>query len=195
MDLSLSPAGTQVITSYMYLEQGMLKNRIVFYNFGLGKDDARRVVGGFQPQDLADAMAGRVRFLDESHAVIFTDKGLQFFSTRVETSPESVSQVLFDENVRSIAWSETYVGVVTDNAQGEDPYRLRIYQADGTERRCLTGHSIFSIRDLTLTEIWFCCTMILPAVSTIWQERKNLTEPLISLYRRCRRGASHRRFW
>ena len=132
VDLSLSPAGTQVITSYMYLEQGMLKNRIVFYNFGLGKDDARRVVGGFQPQDLADAMAGRVRFLDESHAVIFTDKGLQFFSTRVETSPESVSQVLFDENVRSIAWSETYVGVVTDNAQGEDPYRLRIYQADGT---------------------------------------------------------------
>ena len=77
-------------------------------------------------------MAGRVRFLDESHAVIFMDKGLQFFSTRVETSPESVSQVLFDENVRSIAWSETYVGVVTDNAQGEDPYRLRIYQADGT---------------------------------------------------------------
>ena len=103
VDLSLSPAGTQVITSYMYLEQGMLKNRIVFYNFGLGKDDARRVVGGFQPQDLADAMAGRVRFLDENHAVIFTDKGLQFFSTRVETSPESVSQVLFDENVRSIA--------------------------------------------------------------------------------------------
>ncbi len=132
VDLSLSPAGTQVITSYMYLEQGMLKNRIVFYNFGLGKDDARRVVGGFEPQDLADAMAGRVRFLDESHAVIFTDKGLQFFSTRVETSPESVSQVLFDENIRSIAWSDEYVGVITDNAQGEDPYRLRIYRADGT---------------------------------------------------------------
>ena len=131
VDLSLSPAGTQVITSYMYLEQGMLRNKIVFYNFGLGKDDARRVVGGFQPQDLADAMAGRVRFLDESHAVIFTDKGLQFFSTRVETSPESVSQVLFEENMRSIAWSEEYVGAITDNIQGENPYRLRIYEADG----------------------------------------------------------------
>lgn len=132
VDLSLSPGGTQVITSYMYLDQGILQNRIVFYNFGLGKDDARRVVGGFQPQDLGGAMAGRVRFLDDSHAVIFTDRGLQFFSTRVETSPESVSQIFFEENMRSIAWSGEYAGVITDNAQGEAPYRLRIYTSDGT---------------------------------------------------------------
>ena len=47
-------------------------------------------------------MAGRVRFLDESHSVIFTDKGIQFFSTRVETSPELVSQIPIEENIRSI---------------------------------------------------------------------------------------------
>jgi hypothetical protein len=133
IDISLSPSGTQMITSYMYLEQGMIKNKVVFYNFGLGKNDPRRVVGGFQPQELADAMAGRVRFLDDSHAVIFTDKGLQFFSTRVETSPESVAQVLLDENVRSITYSEDYVGVITDSEDGENPYRLRIYRPDGSQ--------------------------------------------------------------
>lgn len=37
MDVSLSPGGTQWITSFMYLDQGMIKNKIVFYNFGLGK--------------------------------------------------------------------------------------------------------------------------------------------------------------
>ena len=66
MDVSLSPGGTQWITSFMYLDQGMIKNKIVFYNFGLGKNDPKRVVGVFLPEDLSDAMAGRVRFMDES---------------------------------------------------------------------------------------------------------------------------------
>ena len=103
VDVSLSPGGTQWITSFMYLEDGMIKNKVVFYNFGLGKNDPKRVVGVFMPQDLSDAMAGRVRFMDDSHAVIFTDKGLQFFSTRIETSPESTAQILLDENIRSIS--------------------------------------------------------------------------------------------
>ena len=132
VDVSLSPGGTQWITSFMYLEQGMIKNKIVFYNFGLGKNDPKRVVGVFLPEDLSDAMAGRVRFMDESHAVIFTDKGLQFFSTRVETSPESTNQILLDENIRSISYTDQYAGVITDNGEGADPYGLHIYKPDGS---------------------------------------------------------------
>lgn len=132
MDLSLSPNGTQLVTSYMYLDQGMIKCKIVFYNFGLGKNDARRVVGIFFPQDLGDAMAARVRFLDESHAVIFTDKGMQFFSTRVETSPESVNQIAIEEKIRSITYTEDYIGLVTDNVEGGDPYGLMVYDKEGS---------------------------------------------------------------
>lgn len=131
VDLSLSPNGTQLITSYMYLDQGIIKCKIVFYNFGLGKNDPRRVVGIFFPQDLGDAMAGRVRFLDESHAVIFTDKGIQVFSTRVETSPESLVQIPVDEEIRSIAYTDEYIGIVTNNVEGGDPYGLKIYDKEG----------------------------------------------------------------
>ena len=74
-------------------------------------------------------MAGRVRFMDESHAVAFTDKGLQFFSTRVETSPESTSQILLDENIRSISYNDQYAGVITDNGSGADPYVCAFYKA------------------------------------------------------------------
>ena len=132
VDLSLSPNGTQLITSYMYLDQGVIKCKIVFYNFGLGKNDPNRVVGIFFPKDLGDAMAGRVRFLDESHSVIFTDKGIQFFSTRVETSPELVSQIPIEENIRSITYAQDKVGIVTDNVEGGDPYKLRIYDREGS---------------------------------------------------------------
>ena len=54
-------------------------------------------MGIFFPDDLDDAMAGLVRCLDECHAVIFTDKRIQRFSTRVETSPESVTQIPITE--------------------------------------------------------------------------------------------------
>ena len=118
---------------FMYLEDGMIKNKVVFYNFGLGKNDPKRVVGVFMPQDLSDAMAGRVRFMDDSHAVIFTDKGLQFFSTRIETSPESTAQILLDENIRSISYTDQYAAVVTDNSEGSEPYRLHVYRADGSQ--------------------------------------------------------------
>lgn len=133
IDVSLSPGGTQWITSFMYLEEGMIKNKIVFYNFGLGKNDPKRVVGVFMPQDLSDAMAGRVRFMDDSHAVIFTDKGLQFFSTRIETSPESTAQILLNEKVRSISYTDRYAAVITDNSEGADPYRLHVYRPDGSQ--------------------------------------------------------------
>ena len=133
VDVSLSPSGTQWITSFMYLEDGMLRNKVVFYNFGLGKNDPKRVVGVFMPQDLADAMAGRVHFMDDSHAVIFTDKGLQFFSTRIETSPESKAQILLNENIRSISYSDQYAAVITDNSEGSDPYRLHVYRSDGSQ--------------------------------------------------------------
>ena len=73
-------------------------------------------------------MAGRVHFMDDSHAVIFTDKGLQFFSTRIETSPESKAQILLNENIRSISYSDQYAAVITDNSEGSDPYRLHVYR-------------------------------------------------------------------
>lgn len=132
VDLSLSPNGTQLITSYMYLDQGVIKCKVVFYNFGLGKNDPNRVVGIFFPKDLGDAMAGRVSFLDESHSVIFTDKGIQFFSTRVETSPELISQVPIEETIRSVSYSGDYVGIVADNVEGGDPYSLSIYDKEGS---------------------------------------------------------------
>ena len=64
--------------------------------------------------------------MDDSHAVIFTDKGLQFFSTRIETSPESTAQTLLDENIRSISYTDQYAAVVTDNSEGSEPYRLQM---------------------------------------------------------------------
>ena len=104
---------------------------MIFYNFGLGKNDPKRVVGILYPETLNDGMVGRVRFLDESHCVLFSDKGLVFVSTRVETEPEAGEPVNIEEEIRTIYYTDRYVAVITDNVEGGDPYRMRIYGVDG----------------------------------------------------------------
>ena len=49
----------------------------------------------------------------------------------METSPESVTQIPITEEIRSIAYTEDHMGVVTDNVEGQDPYRLKIYDKEG----------------------------------------------------------------
>ena len=47
LDLSLSPTGTGLLASMVYLDQGSMQNRLVFYNFDVGKSEHDRIVGEF----------------------------------------------------------------------------------------------------------------------------------------------------
>lgn len=131
MDVSLSPDGTQVMLSDLYLQDGTLKNRIVFYNFSeYGKSYPDRLVGGFD--ELGDSICPRVRFLDEDHACAFADDQVAFFSLENVTSPSLVKQAAIDGEIRGVAWSKDYVAVISDNADGTSESRLSIFKADGT---------------------------------------------------------------
>ncbi|MEF9939255.1 MAG: DUF5711 family protein [Clostridium sp.] len=130
MDVSLSPEGTQVMLSDLYLQDGILKNRIVFYNFSeFGKSYPDRLVGGFE--EFADNLSPRVRFLDEEHACAFADEQIAFFSLENVTSPELVKQVPIETEIRSIAYSTKHVAVVLNTLTGENPYRLDVYKSNG----------------------------------------------------------------
>ena len=49
LDVSLSPEGTQVMVSNVYLQDGIMGNRVAFYNFSeYGKSYPDRLVGGFE---------------------------------------------------------------------------------------------------------------------------------------------------
>lgn len=130
MDVSLSPDGTQVMLSDLYLQDGTMKNRIVFYNFSeFGKSYPDRLVGGFD--EFAEELCPRVRFLDEEHACAFTDEQIAFFSLENVTSPELVKSVPIETEIRSVAYSDKYVGTVVNTLTGENPYRLDVYKSNG----------------------------------------------------------------
>lgn len=44
-----------------------------------------------------------------------------------------MSQIPVEENIRSISYTQDKVGLVTDNVEGGDPYRLKLYDKEGNQ--------------------------------------------------------------
>lgn len=131
MDVSLSPEGTQVMLSDVYIQDSTLKNRIVFYNFSeFGKSYPDRLVGGFE--EFGESLCPRVQFFDEDHACAVTDNQLAFFSLVNVTSPELVKQVPVEEEIQSVAYSDSHVAIVVNAPSGEYDNRLDVYKSNGT---------------------------------------------------------------
>lgn len=133
VDISLSPDGTQLIGSYLYLNNGVMKGRVAFHNFSeIGKSEGTRLVAGFD-DDFSSSIIPRVRFLTEIYSCAFADDGLAFFSSNNLSSPELIKKIPVEDEIRSIFFSDKYVGIIVDSTDGSHAYRMEIYKADGSE--------------------------------------------------------------
>lgn len=131
MDISVSKDGTQMMASYVYLKGGQAKSRVVFYDFSeVGKNQATRLVGGFD-EPFENAVVPRVVYLKTPYSCAFGSTGPVFFSSKNLLKPEMLSQVLLEEEIQGIFYSDEYVGVVVWNNTNEGERRLEVYRADG----------------------------------------------------------------
>lgn len=131
LDISLSPDGTKLIGSFVYIENGALKSRVAFYDFSeIGKNVSSRFVGAFH--DLyANSIIPRVRFLDEVYSCAFANDSLSFFSSSNALSPELIKNIPVEEEIKSIFYSPQYVGIIVEATSGEYDYRMDIYKSNG----------------------------------------------------------------
>lgn len=133
LDLSVSPSGDQVLCSYVYMNNGMLDSKVIFYDFSeIGKNvSAKRIVGGFE-EPFTGTLVPRVRFLTDTYSFACSDKGLTFFSSKNLASPELISQVEIAGEINTLFYSDDYVGAIAMNGEGEHPYRMEIFRQDGS---------------------------------------------------------------
>lgn len=132
MDVSLSPDGTQLMCSYMYLMHGSMQCKVVFYNFSeIGKSAVNRLVGGFDEDYFKDSMVSAVRFLDETWSCAFANNSLTFFSSKNLASPVVVKQIPVEEEINSICYNSRYVGIIVRNPKGANEYRMDTYKVNG----------------------------------------------------------------
>lgn len=131
LDISMSQDGTQLMSSYVFIQNGEMRNRVVFYSFSeIGKKEANRIVGGFDEQ-FAGTMVAEVQYLGEPYSCAFSGNGLTFFSSQNLASPELVKQVSVEEEIQSVFHSEEYAGVIVRNNAGEHINRMEIYRKNG----------------------------------------------------------------
>lgn len=144
MALGLSPNGELLCVSYLYLDAGVLKTTVAFYNFGqIGSNVSDNLISGW---NYTDAVVPQVAFMNDSTAFAVGDGRLMIYSGSHKPAP--LGEHLFDREVRSVFYSDKYIGLVFAADNGENRYMMKVYDTTAAE----VGNYYF---DLDYTEIFF----------------------------------------
>ena len=145
VSVALSGNGQLVLVSFLYVDSGEIKSKVAFYNFGqVGKNESDNFVSGY---DYADSVVPFTGFMNSSTAFAVADNRIMFYSG--SQIPTSAAEQLFDEEVQGVYYNSNYVGLVYLNTDGEDQYRMDIYNTSGN--RVLSKEF-----NIDYTDILFC---------------------------------------
>ncbi|MCI9074050.1 MAG: hypothetical protein HFH80_14900 [Lachnospiraceae bacterium] len=124
---SLSPNGELLGLSCIYVDSGVIKSRVAFYNFGtVGEGKSDYYVNGYT---YPDTVIPTIRFMNNGMAYALGDDRLVFYSgTQI---PEAAGTYLYEEEVQSVYSDENYVGVLFRNSSTEEQHLLQVYRSTG----------------------------------------------------------------
>lgn len=142
--ISLSPDGELLCVSYWFLDAGVVKTNVAFYNFGdVGENVNDCMVSAFF---YTDTLIPQVQFMSNSAAFAVGDNRLAIYSGSY--APEEAASYLLNEEVRSVFYSDRYIGLVFRSENGEKAYRMDVYDASAG----MVGSFYF---DIEYTDIFF----------------------------------------
>ncbi len=167
MAVGFSPNGELLQISYIYLDAGIQKTKVAFYNLGpVGDNVTDQLVGVYEYQDV---VIPYVRFMNNQTAFAVGDHALMIYRGAQKPVPEA--QITYDDEVRSVYYSQDYVGLVFYSQQSGSLYRMQVYDVHGKQM----GTYYF---DMDYTEIIFDGDTIIVyndaecSVTTMKQEEK-----------------------
>lgn len=129
LNFSLSDDGTKMMVSYLTINNGTINNKILFYNFSkAGKNSSDRVVGTFD--QYGETIIPSVQFVSNNDAVAVGENILS--SYKMKTKPDLQEEVTFKDEIQKVFYSEDYVGLVFKNTDSKNPYRVEVYNLNGS---------------------------------------------------------------
>lgn len=142
--ISLSPDGELLCVSYWYLDAGVVKTNVVFYNFGdVGENVSDCMVGIFF---YTDTLVPQVQFMNNSTAFAVGDNRLAIYSGSY--APMEIAAFMLNEEIQSVFYSDKYIGLVFQSEDGERLYRMDVYDTNAA----MVGSFYF---DIEYTDIFF----------------------------------------
>lgn len=128
LDISISDDATKLMASYIYVSGESIKTNVVFYNFSdVGKNETERVVGGFNHYD--STIVGDVKFVNKNTAVAVGENVVSIYS--IKEYPKLEKEIEINSEIDRVFFASSYIGLVLNNSDSGDIYRLLLYNLSG----------------------------------------------------------------
>lgn len=158
LDISISDDATKLIASFVYVSGEEMKTNVVFYNFSeVGQNETERVVGGFNHYD--NTIVADVEFVNDTTAVAVGENVVSIYN--IKEYPSLSKEINIENSIENVFWSSKYIGLILDNSETGDLYKLVVYDLSGnkvTEKTFSTQYD----------EIKFDSDSILMCSSNVW---------------------------
>lgn len=124
--VSMSPNGEILCVAYVYVDAGVLKSTVAFYNFGpVGANASDYFVSSWI---YTDSLIPYVRFLNDRTSFAAGDNMLTVFTGNQKPSPQAGD--LYNREVQSVFYNDRYIGLVYVADNNENRYQLVVYDTE-----------------------------------------------------------------
>ncbi len=145
IDIAISDDGKKLVTSYMAVQNGIVKNYLTFYNFDeVGQNQVDSIVGAF---NFDNSIVAKVDFLNNDTVCAYADN--KFVIYEMKQFPKEIYTEEYTDEVRSIFSSEDNIGFVYSNQEGEEKYIMKLYNLNG--KNVLSKKFSFDYNNIYLT--------------------------------------------
>ncbi len=128
VDMALSDDGSKLVVSYVSVSGEELQTNVAFYNFSdVGQNSVDRLVGGFN--HYGSSVVGRVEFVNNNTVIALAEDRVSFYS--ISQYPELKEEVTFEDQLQKVTYNNEYIGLLFNNADSVDKYRMLIYNMKG----------------------------------------------------------------
>ncbi|MFA9465153.1 MAG: DUF5711 family protein [Velocimicrobium sp.] len=111
VDISLSEDGQKLVTSYLGINNGVMQNKVTFYNFGeVGETKTNFIVGGL---DMGQELCPDVEFVNNDTICLYGEQGFMLYS--MQEIPDQVCKIAFDNTIKNAMSNRKYIGFVLDD--------------------------------------------------------------------------------
>lgn len=126
MDITLSEDGSSLAASFIYVSEGTLESKVVFYDFkGEGE-----ISGGFN--QYRDTVVTNVEFLNPSTVCAIGDNAITIY--KIHPKPEIIYEDLeLDYEIQSAFFGENRFGLVVEDENSDNSYIVKVYNTRGRE--------------------------------------------------------------
>lgn len=128
IDIALSQDAKKLAIDMIDVSEGNVKSVITFYNFGsVGQNEIDNNVGSYSYSDI---FIPEITYVSDDRMMAVGDKEIIFFDG--SEKPSVSREIELEQDIASVFCNDRYVGVTTQNAEGDNPYHIRVYDMRGT---------------------------------------------------------------